>query len=348
MEIIRFDNPYILYGLALLPLLIILHYLINRRKRKLLRAFADTELYARLAPKASGKRNNWKHALFITALAFLILALANPQIGSRMEKSTRKGVDLVIALDVSNSMLAEDINPNRLDNAKRAVDQLIQRLEGDRIGLVIFAGHAYKQLPITTDYSAARMFLRAISTDIVPTQGTAIGEAIEQSLSAFDEKSNHNKAIILISDGENHQGNALKAAEKAREKGVIVHSIGMGSLKGAPIPASANNASKRYKQDQNGNTVITQLNQTMLKDIARKGKGKYILANNANSGVNSLYDEIKKMEDKEFKSRVYADYEDRFQYPLAIAILLLIVEHLLFNRKSPLARKINIFEQPMK
>ncbi|MFW6020279.1 MAG: VWA domain-containing protein, partial [Bacteroidales bacterium] len=205
MEIIRFDNPYILYGLALLPLLIIVHYLINRQKRKQLGAFADPELYSYLAPKASKSRRNWKHALFITALAFLILALANPQIGSRMEKSTRKGVDLVIAIDVSNSMLAKDIEPNRLENAKHSVDRLIQTLEGDRIGLVIFAGNAYKQLPITTDYSAARMFLRAISTDIVPTQGTAIGEAIEQSLTSFDEESDHNKAIILISDGENHQ-----------------------------------------------------------------------------------------------------------------------------------------------
>lgn len=345
MEIIRFDNPYMLYALALLPLLIIIHYLFNRRQRKRLRAFADTELYSRLAPQSSVKRKNWKHAFFITALAFLILALANPQIGSKMERSTRKGVDLIIAMDVSNSMLAEDIEPNRLEKSKRAVAQLIQRLEGDRIGLIIFAGNAYKQLPVTTDYSAARMFLGAISTDIVPTQGTAIGDAIEKGLTSFNEQSEHNKAIILISDGENHKGDAAEAAEKAKEQGVIVHSIGMGSLKGAPIPVSSEANNGRYKQDKQGNTVITQLNQEILKDIASSGDGKYILANNTRAGINSLYDEIKEMEEKEYDSKVYADYEDRFQYPLGIAILLLIIEHLLFNRRNPLADKMKIFDK---
>ncbi|MFW6224386.1 MAG: VWA domain-containing protein [Bacteroidota bacterium] len=341
---IRFEHPALLYALVLVPLLLLIHYFSNRRLKKRLNRLADHPLHEKLAPSASFSRRNWKHAFFLLALIFLILAAANPQIGSRMKKAKRTGIDLVIALDVSNSMLAQDIKPNRLTNARRAIDRLIGRLEGDRLGLVIFAGNAYSHLPITTDYSAAKMFVQSVNTDIVPTQGTAIGEAIEQSISAFGDDSENNKAIIIISDGENHEDNAVKMAEKAADEGIVVHTIGMGSISGAPIPVSSRNGAEHYKQDETGNTVISQLNQEMLQEIASAGNGTYITANNTRAGVNKLYDKIREMEQHEFETRVYADYEDRFQYPLALALLLILIEHLMYNRKNPWMRKVRLFE----
>ncbi|MCF8332236.1 MAG: VWA domain-containing protein [Bacteroidales bacterium] len=341
---IRFDNPYMLYALVLIPVFVILHVLRNRRKRKLLFYFSDTELFSSLAPDASFKRTNWKQAMFLLAFTFLIIGLANPQVGSRMEKAKRKGVDLVVALDVSNSMLASDIEPNRLENAKRAIERLIKRLDGDRIGLVVFAGKAYTQMPVTTDYAAAQMFLNSVSTDIVPTQGTAIGEAITKGLNALPKDLRHQQAIIIISDGENHEDNAVEMAKKAGDENIIIHTIGMGSVKGAPIPVNSKPGIKIFKKDNKGNTIISQLNQKMLQEIAKAGNGSYITANNTWVGINKLYDEIKKMEEKEFETRIYSDYEDRFQYFIAAALILFILEHLMFNRKSPWLKKLNIFD----
>ncbi|MFO8053706.1 MAG: VWA domain-containing protein [Bacteroidales bacterium] len=343
MEIIQFEHTIFLYGLALIPLLVLFHIATNYRRRKKINALADNDLYIYLTPQASNTRRNWKFTLFVMALFFLIVALANPQIGSKMEKAEKKGVDLIVALDVSRSMLATDLSPNRLASAKRALNRLINRLEGDRIGLVIFAGQAYKQFPITTDYAAAKMFLQAVSTEIAPTQGTAIGEAIEKSINSMNDKADNNQAVIVISDGENHEDNPLQMAEKAAEKGIIIHTIGIGSLKGAPIPISNRPGTGRYLQDNKGNTVISQLNQQMLQDIAKAGNGTYIHASNTKTGVNALYEEVQKMKAKEFDTLVYADYEDRFQYPLAIALLLLIIEHLMYNRKSPWLQKFKLF-----
>lgn len=345
MDIMRFENPFILYALALLPVLLLLHYLQITAKKKKLEKLADSNLHELLAPAASFRRKNWKHFLLMLAFGFLILALANPQIGSRMEKAKRKGIDLVVALDVSNSMLAEDIQPSRIENARRAIDRLVTKLQGDRLGLVVFAGNAYTHLPITTDYAAARMFLSSIDTDIVPTQGTAIGEAIRKSMASFDQNTEQNKAIIIISDGENHEDDAIEIAKEAAGHGITIHTIGMGSPKGAPIPVknSSGENTGRYKQDGSGNTVITQLNQEMMQRIAKAGKGSYITANNSRVGINKLYEELKTLEAKEFETRVYADYEDRFQYPLALAMLLLLLEHLMFNRKSSWLNKIRLF-----
>ncbi|MFO8086258.1 MAG: VWA domain-containing protein [Bacteroidales bacterium] len=349
MDIIRFEHPFFLYALAFVPLAFLVHYLHNRKKRRALNRYADQSLQPLLAPQASIKRSNTKHTVLILAIASLIVALANPQVGSRMEKATRKGVDLVIALDVSNSMLAEDIRPNRLDNAKMAVQQLINTLEGDRIGLIIFAGKAYTQLPITTDYTAAKMFLNSVSTDIVPTQGTAIGDAIQKAAEAFPKKSKNQKALILISDGESHDKQAVEMARQvAKEQNIIIHTIGMGSLKGAPIPVNTGSGTGAYKKDKHGNTVISQLNQKMLKDIAKAGQGSFILANNTRAGVKALYNKIDEMEQSDIETKIYADYEDRFQYFLALAILLLILENLMFDRKNPWLAKWNFLNEPKK
>ena len=252
----------------------------------------------------------------------------------------------MIAIALSNTMLAEDLQPNRLMRAKQSISKLIDRLDGDRIGLIVFAGDAYVQLPITTDYSAAKLFLSTINTSIVPTQGTAIGKAIELSIKSFDLNNDQNKAIIVITDGENHEDNAIEKAKEAQELGIFVHSIGMGSAEGGPIPIKNRYGSiTSYQKDREGNTIITTLNEEMLKEIAQSGGGSYIRANSTQSGLNALFKEINKMEKKEIGSKVFTDYKDRFQWFIGLAIILLIIETLMKGRKNKWSSKINLFEE---
>ena len=275
----------------------------------------------------------------------MVIGLANPQIGSKMEEVKREGVDLMIAVDLSNSMLSEDLQPNRLLRAKQAISRLIDRLEGDRIGLVVFAGEAYVQLPITTDYSAAKLFLSTINTNIISTQGTAIGKAILLSLKSFDFENAQSKAIIIITDGENHEDDATEIAEQAAEKGVFVHTIGMGSIDGGPIPIKNRyDQLQGYRKDKQGNTVITKLNESMLQDIAQSGGGSYIRANNTQSGLDALFKEINKMEKKEIGSKIFTDYKDRFQIFIGFALLLLVIDLFILERKNKWSNKINLFE----
>jgi Ca-activated chloride channel family protein len=300
----------------------------------------------KLMPMASFTKLRLKFILFSFSIAFIIIGLANPQIGSKMEEVKREGVDLMIAIDLSNSMLAEDLQPNRLMRAKQSISRLIDRLDGDRIGLVVFAGDAYVQLPITTDYSAAKLFLSTINTDIIPTQGTAIGKAIELSINSFDVSNDQNKAIIIITDGENHEDDAIQKAKDAEDMGIFVHTIGMGSAEGGPIPIKNRYGSiTSYQKDNSGNTVITKLNEEMLKEIAASGGGSYIRANSTQSSLNALFKEINKMEKKEIGSKVFTDYKDRFQWFLGIAIVLLLIESLLRNTKNKWSNKINLFEE---
>jgi Ca-activated chloride channel family protein len=300
----------------------------------------------KLMPMASFRKLRLKFFLFCLSIIFIIIGLANPQIGSKMEEVKREGVDLMIAIDLSNSMLAEDLQPNRLMRAKQSISRLIDRLDGDRIGLVVFAGDAYVQLPITTDYSAAKLFLSTINTNIVPTQGTAIGKAIELSINSFDVSNDQNKAIIIITDGENHEDDAIQKAKEAEDMGIFVHTIGMGSAEGGPIPIKNRYGTiTSYQKDKSGNTVITKLNEEMLKEIAANGGGSYIRANSTQSGLDALFKEINKMEKKEIGSKVFTDYKDRFQWFLGIALLLLIIESLLRNTKNKWSNKINLFEE---
>ena len=297
-------------------------------------------------PMASEFKLRFKFILFAIAISSLILGIANPQIGSKMEEVKREGVDLMIAIDLSNSMLAEDLQPNRLMRAKQSISKLIDRLDGDRIGLIVFAGDAYVQLPITTDYSAAKLFLSTINTSIVPTQGTAIGKAIELSIKSFDLNNDQNKAIIVITDGENHEDNAIEKAKEAQELGIFVHTIGMGSAEGGPIPIKNRYGTiTSYQKDREGNTIITSLNEEMLKEIAQSGGGSYIRANSTQSGLNALFKEINKMEKKEIGSKVFTDYKDRFQWFIGLAVILLIIETLIKGRKNKWGSKINLFEE---
>ena len=269
----------------------------------------------------------------MAAFAFLVLALADPQTGSKMEKVERKGIDVMIALDVSNSMLAEDIRPNRLEKAKQAISKLIDRLDGDRIGIIVFAGKAYNQLPITSDYGAAKMFLSVINTNSVPVQGTAIADALEMATNSFGQ-SKHNKAIIIISDGEDHQGGVLEKASDAAKKGIVIYTVGIGSPEGGPIPIYTNNVLTGYLKDREGTTVITKLDDTLLQKIATIGKAMYVRSTNSEEGWQKVLDDLNKIQKSELESRQFSDYEDRFQYFIGFSLLILIFELFVFDKKN--------------
>jgi Ca-activated chloride channel family protein len=343
---LRYENSEWLLLLIVVPIIIALFILAVRWRKKAIDKFGESHMVFKLMPMASFRKLRLKFFLFCLSIIFIIIGLANPQIGSKMEEVKREGVDLMIAIDLSNSMLAEDLQPNRLMRAKQSISRLIDRLDGDRIGLVVFAGDAYVQLPITTDYSAAKLFLSTINTNIVPTQGTAIGKAIELSINSFDVSNDQNKAIIIITDGENHEDDAIQKAKEAEDMGIFVHTIGMGSAEGGPIPIKNRYGTiTSYQKDKSGNTVITKLNEEMLKEIAANGGGSYIRANSTQSSLDALFKEINKMEKKEIGSKVFTDYKDRFQWFLGIALLLLIIESLLRNTKNKWSNKINLFEE---
>jgi Ca-activated chloride channel family protein len=340
---IRFAHTEYFYALLLVPVFLLIFWMYNRWRRRARRRFGDLEVIGTLMPKVSEGKPVVKFLLLIIAFILLVIGIVDPQIGTKLEKVKREGIDLMLVLDVSNSMLAEDIKPNRLERAKMAISNLVDQLRGDRIGIIIFAGNAYKQLPLTTDYSAAKLFLSAVDTKIVPTQGTAIGEAIDMAVGSFDD-SEHNKAIIVITDGENHEDDAIGAATAAAETGIKVFTIGMGLPEGAPIPIyNSYGARTGYKKDKEGQTVITKLNEDMLRQIAAAGNGAYARANNASTGLRKIFDDINLIEKKEIETKQFTDYEDRFQLYLAAALLILIVELLIATRKSRWAERFNIF-----
>ena len=311
--------------------------------RKAKKRFGDEKVILNLIPEVSSSKPVVKFLLVLLATIFLVIAIVDPQIGSKLENVKREGIDLYLVLDVSNSMLAEDIKPNRLERSKLAISTLVDKLQGDRVGIIIFAGNAYKQLPLTTDYSAAKLFLSAVDTKIVPTQGTAIGEAIEMATLSFGE-TDHNKAIIVITDGENHEDDAVEAATMANELGINVFTIGMGLPEGAPIPLyNSYGVQTGFKKDKKNTTVVTKLNEDMLRQIAAAGGGAYARANNASTGLKRIFDDINEIDKKEIETRQFTDYEDRFQIFLGLAIFLLIFELLVNDRKTRWVKKFDFF-----
>ncbi len=345
-NVMRFEHPEYLYGLIIIPLLIILYIVIRLWQDRTFKRFADVRMRDYLVPQRSGRRGVFKFVVFLLMIACLILGLANLQNGSKMEEVKREGIDLYVAVDVSNSMNAQDIVPSRLDRSKQAINTLIGNLQGDRLGVIVFADKAFVQLPITTDYAAAKMFLSSVNTGSVASQGTAIGEAINLAVKSFSED-DRSKAIIIISDGEDHENDAaLEAAKEAAKKGIRIYTIGMGLPDGAPIPEyNQYGRMMGYKKDRQGNTIVTRLDEQMLTRIADAGGGMYVRASNSNVGLEKIYDDISKMDKTEIETKVFTDYEDHFQWFVGAAILLLLLEIFMSTAKRPWESKFNLFER---
>lgn len=341
---LRFAYIEFLWALAGVPLFVFVFFIVRSWKRKALAKLGSNDTVRKMIPDVSFSRPGIKFILFLFAYIALVIGLANPQIGTKIEEGKRSGSDLMILLDVSNSMMAADLAPSRLENAKRAISQLIDNLHNDRLGIIIFAGEAYVQLPITTDYSAAKLFLNNINTSIVPTQGTAIGTAIDMGMKSFDFVNGTSKAMILMTDGENHEDDALAAVKKAVAKDVSVHVVGLGLPEGTPIPIYKDGNPVGFHTDEAGKTVLSKLNEEMCKEIALSGNGVYVRATNANSGLNIVRDQIDKMQKKTYDSRVFKNYEDRFQFFLGLCFVLLLLEFFISSRKNVRLSEVNLFE----
>ncbi len=340
----RFANTEYLYLLLLIPVLALVFLVVFRQRKSALKRFGDPEVIGSLMPAVSFSRPVLKSILVLLSLSALVFGIARPQFGSKLREIKREGVEIIIALDVSNSMMAEDIKPNRLERAKQAIARLVDRLVNDKIGLIVFAGNAYIQVPITTDYVSAKLFLNTISTDIVPRQGTAIGSAIELGMRSFTQQEETSKALIIITDGENHEDDAVEAAKQAVEKGIKIHTIGIGLPQGAPIPVFAG-GQKTYRTDNSGQTVISKLDESMLRRIAAAGEGIYIRSTDTRVGLDKLFDEINKMEKQEMESKVYSDYDERFQYVFGLGLFFLLLEFIILERKNRWLSRIKLFDR---
>ena len=325
-----FANIQYLWLLLLVPLFPVAYAIFRKMRRRRMEKLGDKALMERLMPSWSRSRGWWQVSFFSLGFAFFVIGLSRPLIGAKLKEHETKGAEVVIALDVSNSMLAQDYSPNRLERAKLAIARIVDKLRDDRIGLVVFAGGAYVQLPVTTDYVSAKMFLNSISTESVPVQGTALGEAINTSARSFSAQSEKSRAIIVITDGENHEDDPVGAAKNAAEMGIRVFTIGVGSPEGKPIPLKEGGLLK----DRNGEIVVTRLDEDILKQVAEVGGGAYVRAGNSEFGLNPIIDEIRKMESEKFNSVVFEEYDEQYMYFFAIALVFFILEGLIGQRKS--------------
>lgn len=339
----RFAHPELLYLLLVIPLLIVFYIVMVNKKKKAIAEFGNPELLKPLMPLVSFKRGAWKFVMILIALMFVIIGVAGPQFGSKLQQIKKQGVELIVVLDVSNSMLAQDIKPNRLEKAKMAISRMVEKLSDDKVGMIVFAGDAYVQLPITTDYSSAKLFLSNINTDIVPVQGTAIGAAIDLAAKSFTPETETSKAIIVITDGENHQDDAVAAARVAHEKGITIHTIGMGLEQGAPIPEKGNPG--QFMKDGSGNVVVSKLDEQTLQEIAKAGEGMYVRASNTDVGLSRLLDEVGKMEKSILEEKVYTDYAEKYQYFILIGLFFIFLEFMILGRRNKRLMKINIFKR---
>lgn len=337
----RFENPIYLWLLLIIPILIILKIMTWYVQRKKLSRIGNPTLLKELMPDVSRFRPWVKFLLLITALSSLILTLARPQFGSKISHEKRNGIEAIIALDISNSMLAQDVQPSRLDKSKLMIENLINSFINDKIGLVVFAGEAYVQLPITSDYVSAKMFLNDITPNLISAQGTDIARAIRVSLSSFTQQKGVGKAIILITDGEDNEGGALEAVKEAKEKGVNVFILGVGDSKGAPIPLG----NGEYLKDNHGQTVMTALNENMCKEIAQAGSGTYIHIDNTSLAQEQLNNELSKLQKGDSDAVVYSEYNEQFQIVALLSFILLLIEVCLLERKNPLFKRFNLFKR---
>ena len=332
-----------LWWLITIPVFVVAYVICTKRKQRQLTAFGDPELMAQLMPDASKSRPIWKFSLLIVALILLIIAVARPQYGQQEKTIKRQGIEVMVALDVSNSMLAEDVAPNRLDRAKQILSKMIDNMVDDKVGLVVFAGDAFTQLPITCDYVSAKMFLNTITPNLIPTQGTAIGAALQTAITSFGpQESDAGRAIILITDGENHEDDAIAAAEKANELGIQVFVIGIGKPEGAPIPKPGTND---YFKDRAGQVVVSRLNEDMCKKIALAGNGIYVRCDNTNTAMRALQQELDRVATTELETTIYADYNEQYQSFVLIALLLLMIEFFILSRKNHRLARMDLFKE---
>ena len=338
----RFEDPIYLWLLVLIPVLALIRFITYRNKKKKLRKFGDPKLLKELMPDVSRFRPSVKFWILLGALALLIIMLARPQMGTKISQEKRTGIETIIALDISNSMLAEDIVHSRLDRSKMMVENLVDHFTNDKIGLIVFAGDAFVQLPITSDYVSAKMFLSSIDPSMMATQGTDIAAAINMSMNSFTQEEGIGKAIIVITDGEDHEGGALEAAEAAKKKGMRVYVLGVGSSQGAPIPIPGTG---NYMKDNTGNTVMSALNEDMCKQVAAAGGGVYIHVENNSAAQQQLDNELDKLSKKETSTTVYSDYDEQFQAFGILALLLLIIEICILDRRNPLLKNLSLFKR---
>jgi Ca-activated chloride channel family protein len=343
MQLFRFANPEYLYLLLLLPVMVAVFAIHQYMRRNSLRKLGESALIGKLIPEISRIRPAVKFIILLAGISAVIIVLARPQFGSRLEEVKKQGVEVIIALDVSNSMLAEDIQPNRLTRAKQAISKLVDNLENDKIGLIVFAGDAYTQIPITTDYISAKMFLSTINPDMVPKQGTAIGAAINLAERSFTPGEGKSKALIIITDGENHEDDPVSEAETASKAGIVIHTIGIGSSEGVPVPVSIG-GKRDYLKDANGATVITKLDEDILKRIAVSAQGNYIRASNSSIGLDEIFSDIRKMKKDELESTMYTEYNDQFQIFVAVALFFIILEIIIMDRKNRNLQNVKLFK----
>ncbi len=334
MENWKFEYTEAFWVLLIIPVLLLLFILRNYCRKKTYRLLGPEHIRQQLFAASSPGSLIWKNIIILIGLVFLIIAIANPQTGARMDKVKVKGAEVIIALDISNSMKAEDISPSRLEKARQEIIQLLSKIRGDRVGLIIFAGKSFYPVPLTTDYAVIKMYLRGIDTDIISTQGTDIGGALKMAMKSFSEDKKSDKAIILITDGENHEENAVDIARQAAEAGISVHTIGLGRKEGVPIPTVNRYGKKEFRKDRQGNVVVSRLNEQLLNEIAAAGKGSFVLANNYGIGLDRIYEQLKGMEKTEFKEKMVIDYEDDYQLYLLIALALLVIELMILPRKN--------------
>jgi len=347
MDTFRFAQPDMLYLLLLVPALVVVWIFGNRRRRLARERFGDEALLRRLSPDYSPARMAVKFFIRLLAFIMAVLIIARPQFGSRLEEVKREGVEVVIALDVSNSMLAADIIPSRLERAKQAITQLVDQLREDRIGLILFAGDAYTQIPVTNDYLSAKMFLSAAGPDAVSKQGTAIGAAIDLGMRSFTPESDRSRALIIITDGEDHEENAVDKAREASQKGIVIHAIGIGSPDGSPIPVRTGGRID-YLKDNQGNTVVSKLNEKGLQEIASVTGGRYVRASTTSIGLNEIFNDIGRMKKSEINAMMYTEYNEQFLIPAALLFILLVADLLLADRKNNLLRRIGLIGKETK
>ena len=338
----RFADPYYLYLLIFIPLLIALFYYSVHQRRQNIRKYGDPKLVKHLMPTVSKYRPSVKFWIMSAVVALIVLLLARPQFGSKMQSVKRSGVETMICLDISNSMLAQDVTPSRLGKAKKLISRLVDTFNNDKVGMIVFAGEAFTQLPITTDYISAKMFLESITPDLITTQGTDIGGAIRLSIKSFTQQEEVGRAIIIITDGENHEGGAIEAAKEAAKKGMRIFVLGIGSPGGSPIPSGDD--TNEYRKDSEGNVIITKLNEEMCRQIAKAGNGVYIRVDNSNSAERLLNNEIAKISKKDVESQVYTEFDEQFQVIAWIVLILLIMEMLILDRKNPFFKNVRLFK----